>query len=85
MPLKGHPEIRVNKPQSAQRTAESTEILEKPLCSLWFKNNVNIVVIVIYKGVAHASGGAPRDKSKLYLKACLKHSAGLIYIGGKGY
>jgi len=50
MPLAGHPEIRVNKPQSAQRTAESTETLEKPLCPLWFKKNANIVVIVIYKG-----------------------------------
>jgi len=36
MPLEGHPEIRVNKPQSAQRTAESTETLEKPLCPLFF-------------------------------------------------
>jgi len=36
MPLAGHPEIRVNKPQSAQRIAESTETLEKPLCPLFF-------------------------------------------------
>ena len=55
-----HPEIRVNKPQSAQRTAESTETLEKPLCSLWFKNNVNIVVIVIYKGVKYAKSSHSR-------------------------
>jgi len=31
-----HPEIRVNKPQSAQRTAENTETVEKPLCPLFF-------------------------------------------------
>jgi len=59
MNLMVYPEIRVNKPQSAQRTAESTETLEKPL---WFKNNANIVVIVIYKGVAHVPNGAARDK-----------------------
>ena len=69
MPLAGHPEIRVNKPQSAQRTAESTEDFRKTsvssifsLCSLWFKNNANIVVIVIYKGVAHASIESLRNK-----------------------